>query len=152
MSTNLTMIGRLTKDVELKQSRNGNSYGLLRLAVQRDYKLKNGEYPTDFFTVLLWGKKAEIISEHTGKGDLVAVYGRLETNQETQDTLDKNYVNIQGDTVKFLSRVNRNTAEGEEIEHTDEQVIDVETSEPFTPSNEIPNDYIPEERSDDEYY
>lgn len=53
----------------------------LDLACNRSRKDANGEYPTDFFSVVCWGKTAEIICERFAKGDQIIVYGRMESRK-----------------------------------------------------------------------
>lgn len=141
MSTNLTMIGRLTKDVEQKKTRKGKSYALLHLAVQRLYKDDNGQYISDFFVIPLWGDKAKSIPNHINKGDLIAVYGQVESNKGTRDNQDKNYINIVASRVEFLAKANRNkVSSSEEIDKTDDH------EERSPAQNEIPNDFVPYDR------
>lgn len=53
----------------------------LDIACNRNRKDANGDYPTDFFSVVLWGKTAEIVSEHFDKGDSIIVSGRMESRK-----------------------------------------------------------------------
>jgi single-strand DNA-binding protein len=84
MLNNVTMIGRLTKDVDLKYTSTGTAVANLRVAVDRNRKDEAGEKETDFFDVVLWKHSAEFAANYLGKGRLVAVTGRLQ-NREWQD-------------------------------------------------------------------
>lgn len=136
MATSLTIIGRLTKDIEIKKTKKGKEYGLIKIAVRRDYKDSNGKYITDFFIIPLWGKKAISVRKHSRKGSLVAVYGKLETNKDIQDNLDKNYINIVASSVEYLSSPKQNQEKGQQ-----DSVKNTEHEEVITDqiSNEIPN-------------
>lgn len=84
----ITLLGRLTKDVELKFI-GDKPLAEFSLAVDRKYKNAQGERETDFFNCKLWGKMAETLQQHTMKGQRLLVAGRVEirtfTNQEGQN-------------------------------------------------------------------
>lgn len=84
----ITLLGRLTKDVELKLI-GDRPLAEFSLAVNRRYKNAQGERETDFFNCKLWGKTAETLQQHTMKGQQLLVSGRAEnrtfTNQEGQN-------------------------------------------------------------------
>ena len=84
----ITLLGRLTKDVELKLI-GDRPLAEFSLAVDRKYKNAQGERETDFFNCKLWGKTAETLQQHTMKGQRLLVAGRVEirtfTNQEGQN-------------------------------------------------------------------
>lgn len=84
----ITLLGRLTKDVELKLI-GDRPLAEFSLAVNRRYKNAQGERETDFFNCKLWGKTAETLQQHTMKGQQLLVSGRVEnrtfTNQEGQN-------------------------------------------------------------------
>ena len=70
------LTGNLCQDVELKQSTGGKSVVTNSVAVQRDYKNANGEYESDFITIVVWGQQAEYLSKYAHKGDRVEIVGR----------------------------------------------------------------------------
>ena len=81
---NVVLIGRLTKDVELR--RNGEkAVAHFRLAVNRDYKNEQGEYEADFINCVAFGKQGETIGKYVHKGDKFAVVGRLKTGSYETD-------------------------------------------------------------------
>lgn len=84
----ITLLGRLTKDVELKLI-GDRPLAEFSLAVDRKYKNAQGERETDFFNCKLWGKTAETLQQYTMKGQRLLVAGRVEirtfTNQEGQN-------------------------------------------------------------------
>lgn len=82
----VTLIGRITKDIELKTTTTGKSVATFTLAVNRDYKNANGEYDADFINCVAYGQQAETISKYVHKGDRFGVDGKLNTrNYEKQD-------------------------------------------------------------------
>lgn len=83
MNNNLFLIGRLIRS-EVKEN-----YGTFTLAVQREYKNKDGVYDTDFIYCKCFSFTAEYLNEYCNKGDLLAVKGRLQTNTyEDKTTLE----------------------------------------------------------------
>ncbi|MBQ1297197.1 MAG: single-stranded DNA-binding protein [Clostridiales bacterium] len=75
-------IGRMVYDPELKQTKNGNSYLPVRIAIDRRDKEKN----TDFISCRAWGKTAEFIFKYFHKGDPIEIIGRLQSESyEKQD-------------------------------------------------------------------
>lgn len=104
MSATTTLIGRLVKDIEIKQSNNNKEYGLIRLAVRRKYKNQDGEYPTDFFVMPVFNKNnISSLKKYTTKGSLIAVHGTLETNQTTDNEQTRTYINIIPNDFIFLA-------------------------------------------------
>lgn len=104
MSATTTLIGRLVKDIEIKQSDNKKEYGLIRLAVRRTYKNQNGEYPSDFYTIPVFGEnQMRNLQKYTTKGSLIAVHGTLETNIATDNDKSRTYINIIPNNFVFLS-------------------------------------------------
>ena len=96
-------IGRSTKDVELKQTTSGTSVVELSIAVKREFKNASGEYESDFFTCIAYGKLAETISVYVKKGDMIGVVGRLQTRNYTNREGKKIYVTeIIVENVEFL--------------------------------------------------
>ncbi len=96
-------IGRSTKAVELKQTTSGTSVAELSIAVKREFKNASGEYESDFFNCIAYGKLAETISVYVKKGDMIGVVGRLQTRNYTNKEGRKIYVTeIIVETVEFL--------------------------------------------------
>lgn len=99
MSINVCIIcGRLTKDVELSKTQNGNSVAKFTVAV-------NGyNNTTDFINCVAWNKLAELMSQYTHKGDMVAIEGKLNTRSYDNKYGSKTYITeVVADSVQFLS-------------------------------------------------
>lgn len=90
MINNVILIGRLTRDVELRYTPQSQAVGQFTLAVNRNFKNQNGEYDADFINCVIWGKLAENFANWTKKGNLVGITGRIQT---------RNYENQQGQRV-----------------------------------------------------
>jgi single-strand DNA-binding protein len=73
------LIGRLTKDVEMRQTPNGVSLARFSIAVTRRFKNSNGEYDADFINCIAWRKTGEFIARYFQKGSMMAVVGSIQT-------------------------------------------------------------------------
>ncbi|UXV33120.1 single-stranded DNA-binding protein [Mammaliicoccus sciuri] len=79
-------IGRITKDLELRESTNGTKYLLFDIAVQRRFKNNEDEYESDFINCIAFNKTAEFINNYAKKGYLIGVEGEIQNNnRERQD-------------------------------------------------------------------
>ena len=78
MINNVVLVGRTTKDIELKENKNGNLYVQFTLAVNRPFKDGNGEQQADFIQCVAWNKTAETLSKYVSKGTLIGIEGRLQ--------------------------------------------------------------------------
>ena len=101
----VTLIGRLTRDVELSYVPNtGTAKADFALAVPRDFKNKDGEKEVDFIPVEFMGKKAENIAKYIEKGSLVAVQGNLRIDRYTDKQGNKKtYTKVWGNNIQFLN-------------------------------------------------
>ena len=78
MLNSVIIMGRLTRDPEIRHTQNGTAVASLTLACDRDFKPKNGEKETDFIDVVVWGKTAEFAANYFTKGRMAIVEGRLQ--------------------------------------------------------------------------
>lgn len=78
MLNSVIIMGRLTRDPEMRHTQNGTAVASLTLACDRDFKPKNGEKETDFIDVVVWGKTAEFAANYFNKGRMAIVEGRLQ--------------------------------------------------------------------------
>ncbi len=97
----VALIGRLTKDSELKETSHQTRASFV-LAVDRPYKKEDGTSETDFINVVLWGKRAEILSSYLLKGRLVLVEGRIQIRQYEQGDVRKSVAEIVAENFQFL--------------------------------------------------
>lgn len=101
----VVLIGRLTKDPELRYTPSGKAVCQFRLAVDRGTSNPQGEKETDFFDVVVWEKQAENCANFLSKGRLVAVNGRLQSRQyDAQDGTRRTVIEIVARDVRFLER------------------------------------------------
>ncbi len=74
----IAIMGRLTRDPELRRTQNGTAVCSFSIACDRDYKPENGERETDFIECVAWKNNAEFIEKYFHKGSLACVTGRLQ--------------------------------------------------------------------------
>lgn len=106
MLNRIILIGRLTRDPELRYTPNkGTAVTNFTLAVDSRFTNQQGERHTDFINVVVWGKQAENCASYLNKGRLVAVEGRLQVRsyEDSQGTRKK-AVEVVADSVQFLER------------------------------------------------
>ena len=87
---NVTLMGRLTADPELRQTQSGVSTCRFTVAVNRKFKNQNGEYDADFISCTAWRQTAEFVSKYFSKGKMIVVEGSLRTGSYT----DKNHSDV----------------------------------------------------------
>lgn len=78
MINTVVLTGRPVKEIELKTLESGTKVAGFTLAVNRSFKDRNGDYPTDFINIQTFEKTAEFVSNYVKKGELVGVEGRLQ--------------------------------------------------------------------------
>ena len=99
------IIGRLTRDPEMRTTTSGINSTTFTVAVSRNYANQNGERETDFINCVAWRKQAENISKYCTKGTQVAVEGRIQTRSyDAQDGTKRYVTEIIADNVTFLGR------------------------------------------------
>lgn len=99
------LIGRLTREPELRFTASGTAVANFTLAVDRPFVNAQGTRETDFIRIVVWGKQAETCANYLGKGRLVAVEGRLQVRSyQTPDGQNRTVTEVIGETVRFLDR------------------------------------------------
>lgn len=100
------LIGRLTRDPELRYTPTGQAVTSVRMAVNREYVSKEEKKEdTCFVNLVIWGKRAEVWAEYLKKGNLIFVEGRLHYRQwETQDNEKRSTLEVVVEDFQFLER------------------------------------------------
>ena len=83
MLNEIILMGRLTRDPELRHTQSGTKVAAFALAVDRDYKDASGEKETDFIDIVAWRGTAEFVSKYFTKGRMAVVKGRLQIRDWT---------------------------------------------------------------------
>lgn len=92
MINRAVLIGRLTRDVELKYTNSGDSVAGFTLAVNRQFTNRNGDREADFINCVMWRKSAENFAKFTQKGSLVGIEGRIQTRNYENDSGTRVYI------------------------------------------------------------
>lgn len=97
------LIGRLTRDPELRYTSGGVAVATFTLAVDRNFTNQQGERDTDFIRIVAWRKLAEVCANNLGKGRLVGVEGRLQVRSyETSEGEKRQISEVVADNINFL--------------------------------------------------
>lgn len=96
------LIGRITRDPELRYTSSNIATTRFTLAVNRPFQGQNGEQGTDFINVVVWRKQAENVQKYVSKGSLVAVEGRIQTGSYEKDGQRIYTTDVVADSVQFL--------------------------------------------------
>ncbi|ORI00664.1 single-stranded DNA-binding protein [Mammaliicoccus sciuri] len=103
MINSTTLVGRLTKDPELRTTPSGVEVGNFTLAVNRTFTNQNGEREADFINCIVFRKQAVNVNQYLSKGNLAGIVGRLQTRSYENKEGQKVYVTeVVCDNVQFL--------------------------------------------------
>lgn len=101
------LVGRLTRDPELRTTPGGMAVTRFTIAVSQNFTNRNGERGADFINCSAWGRQADNISKYCSKGSLVSAEGRIRTSSyDAQDGTRRYTTEVVCDTVNFLSSRN----------------------------------------------
>ena len=102
MLNKIFIMGRLTRDPELRRTQSGTAVTSFSLAVDRDFKSQSGEKETDFIDVVAWRNTAEFVSKYFTKGRMAIVEGRLQIRDWTdKDGGKRRSAEVVADNVYF---------------------------------------------------
>lgn len=128
------LIGRTTKDIDLRYTASNVSVGNFSLAVTRSFKNANGEYESDFFNCIAFGKLAETLKNYVHKGDRLGVEGRLQSRNYQNEEGKKVYITeVIVENIEFLQAKKKESSGasddpfsnfGDSVEFEDEVKID----------------------------
>lgn len=120
MINNVVLVGRLTKDPDLRYTANGTGVATFTLAVNRNFTNQSGNREADFINCVIWRKSAETLATYAKKGVLLGVTGRIQT---------RNYENQQGQRVYVTEVVAENFQLLESRSTTDNRETGNETNQ-----------------------
>lgn len=135
MINNVTLIGRLTRDAELRYTPSNIATAQFNIACNRNFKNSNDEYDADFINCVIWREQAERFCNWTRKGMLVGIVGRIQT---------RSYENQQGQRVYVTEVVAENFQILEKRDNTANQNSMTEQMPPsYTSPMDITDDKLP---------
>lgn len=117
----INLIGRITKELELRYTNNNKAVCDFSIAVNRTYTNEEGEKEADFINIQVWGKQAENLKKYQGKGSLIAVNGSLRVDAyQDKEGKNKYKTYVLANNIEYVS--SKSTKEEnnyeEEIQHT----------------------------------
>ena len=102
MLNKIVLMGRLTRDPELRHTGNGTAVASFSLAVDRDFKSQGGEKETDFVDIVAWRSTADFVSKYFTKGRMAVVEGRLQIRDwKDKDGNNRRSAEVVADNVYF---------------------------------------------------
>lgn len=121
------LVGRITKDVEIRYTQNQNACVMFTLAVNREFKNPDGSYSADFISCVAWNNQAEFLSKYVKKGYLLGVSGRIQTrtyqtqNGETRAITEVIVENIENLTPK---------PQEQQPQHNQQEMVNIQKPKP----------------------
>ena len=146
MINSVVLVGRLTKDPELKYTQGGVAVTRFTLAVNRPFTNQQGQREADFVNCVTWRKQAENTANFLRKGSLTGIEGRIQTSNF--DGKDGNRVfmtEVVADSVQFLEPRSANAGRSEEVrmhlikEHRPKVATQQQQQQSYQQSNQQPN-------------
>jgi single-strand DNA-binding protein len=108
MMNRVILVGRITKDPELKKTAQDIAVVNFTIAVNRNYTDQQGEKQADFISCVVWRRQAENVAKYVSKGMLLGVEGRIQTRQYESETGMKYITEVLCDSVQFLENKSSN--------------------------------------------
>lgn len=111
---NIVLLGRLTKDADIRSTQSGKVVASFTLAVDRPYT-QNGKKEADFIACQIWGKSAEVLGKSVHKGQRILLEGRLQIRQYTDKNGNKRTAaEVVTDRFEFIERKEQTEPQGME--------------------------------------
>ena len=143
MLNKVVLIGRLTKDPELRYTPSGVAHAQFTLAIDRPFSRDQGEREADFIPIVTWRQLAENCANYLRKGRLAAVEGRIQVRNYENNEGRRVYVTeVIADNVRFLEPANRDNT----VSNSNGACRNGSTSDPFADNGEpldISDDDLP---------
>ncbi|MDT4012007.1 single-stranded DNA-binding protein [Staphylococcus aureus] len=142
MLNRVVLVGRLTKDPEFRTTQSGVDVATFTLAVNRNFKSKNGEQQADFINCVVFRKQAENVNNYLNKGSLAGVDGRLQSRSYENKEGNRVFVTeVVCDSVQFLepknAQASNNNQSNNEVQQREKAL---QSDNPFNNSNNFDMD------------
>lgn len=143
MINNTVLVGRLTKDVELRYTPSNVAVATFTLAVNRTFKNENGDREADFINCVMWRQQAENLANWAKKGALIGVTGRIQTRSYDNQQGQRVYVTeVVAETFQLLESKGQQGNQGQQRPQTQQQVPDFSRNANTNPLD-ISDDMLP---------
>ena len=103
MLNQIVLVGRLTRDIQVRKSDKGTKFATISLAIPRSFKNMEGTYDTDFIDCIAFENIAENTSTYCSKGDIVGVKGRVQSKKKKKDGKKEYLMEVIAEKITFLS-------------------------------------------------
>ncbi|WCF11578.1 single-stranded DNA-binding protein (plasmid) [Paenibacillus thiaminolyticus] len=143
MLNKVVLIGRLTRDPELRYTPSGTATATFTLAVERSFSNSEGKREADFIPVVTWRRLAEIVANHVRKGNLVAVEGRIQVRNYEREGKRIYLTEVVADNVRFLDNRSKEDAEQQSHSSHNSGRINEKDSIDYTQPIELSDDDLP---------
>ena len=128
----VSLVGRLTRDPELRNTTTGRAVCQFTIAINRTFTNQNGERDADFISCVCWDKQAENLARYQHKGNLISVDGRIQTrNYDDKDGKRVYVTEVLAQNIQFLDSKNSNGGSGINFDNMPEPPM---SEEPATES------------------
>ncbi|TYL04016.1 single-stranded DNA-binding protein [Streptococcus dysgalactiae] len=122
MINNIVLVGRMTKDAELRHTPSQVAVATFTLAVNRRFKEQNGERETDFINCVIWRQSAENLANWAKKGTLIGITGRIQTrNYENQQGQRVYVTEVVAESFQVLESRNQQSGQGNSSQNDNSQ-------------------------------
>lgn len=150
MINNVVLVGRLTRDPDLRYTQSGAAVATFNLAVNRNFTNQNGDREADFINCVIWRKAAETLANYAHKGSLIGITGRIQTRSYDNQQGQKVYVtevvcdNFQLLEPKSMNEQRQNYSGNSAGGYNNSGMQQTQSSNPSfggqsSPQNEMPN-------------
>lgn len=113
MINNVVLVGRLTKDAELRYTQSNIAVATFTLAVNRPFKNEAGEREADFINFQAWRGTADIIAQYCSKGSLIGIIGRIQVRSYEKDGQRRYVTEVVAESVALLESRNSQPGQGQ---------------------------------------
>lgn len=141
----VVLVGRLTKDPEVRALPTGNSVATFTLAINRNFKNKEGNIDADFINISVFGRQAENVGKYVSKGSQIGVEGRIQSRSyDAQDGTKRYVTDVVADNVEFMGSARNNNDNSAPVnayvdttssvymdQPSPETGVDISTEDPF---------------------
>ena len=133
----VVLVGRLTRDPEVRSTSSGSNTARFSVAVNRRFKNKDGQYDADFVSCVAFGNSADFVSKFFKKGNMIGIEGRIQTGSyDAQDGSKRYTTDVVVDNAEFVGGRN----EGSSMAPSNNSYADMPASDPIDmmPEYDIP--------------
>lgn len=141
----VVLVGRLTRDPEVRALPTGNSVATFTLAINRNFKNKEGNIDADFINISVFGRQAENVGKYVSKGSQIGVEGRIQSRSyDAQDGTKRYVTDVVADNVEFMGSARNNNDNSAPVnayvdttssvymdQPSPETGVDISTEDPF---------------------